>query len=162
MAGGNPTLYGYVKNTNAQIDPLGLDLGEFINTLPGWLAEEIRRMKELGIVPMLPSDPGFASMADAAGTIKYVLLGDGSLLTAPHTHQTVEISHAAIANGKPVLAAGQVEVAGGQLAVDLRPRSGHYHQGNTMAQNQLSHDRAVEAFESHGVTVAHSSACPHG
>ena len=150
LSGGMNT-QSYVHDPVGWCDPWGFIGCPFKNQLPEHLDEELAAMREAGVEPMKPSDPRFADMADEAGDIKYVLLEDGTLLTAPKMQDGIEISHAAIANGKPVLAAGEATVVNGRFGTDIAPHSGHYHFGNTGTQNAASEAAARAAFEEYGV-----------
>ena len=150
LSGGMNT-QSYVHDPVGWCDPWGFIGCPFKNQLPEHLDEELAAMREAGVEPMKPSDPRFADMADEAGDIKYVLLEDGTLLTAPKMQDGIEISHAAIANGKPALAAGEATVVNGRFGTDIAPHSGHYHFGNTGTQNAASEAAARAAFEEYGV-----------
>ncbi|TVT43940.1 hypothetical protein FNH05_22020 [Amycolatopsis rhizosphaerae] len=93
-------------------------------------------------------------LAAGDGQIKWVVTDTGELRVAPHTVNGEEISHAAIANGSNVRAAGQANVAGssdgGYFGLDIDNHSGHYfhnvdHSGDAVIQE------GVDAFERHGV-----------
>ena len=153
LAGGDRP-YGYVHNPISWVDPLGL-ANYFKNQLPDSLPSELAIAKKLGVKSMTTDDPNFGTMVNEAGTIKYVVTKDGQLLTIPHTVKGVEISHAVIADGKPVLAAGQAQVASGggmHIGMEIQPHSGHYHYGNTASQNAASLAIAKAAFEGYGIT----------
>jgi len=55
------------------------------------------------------------------------------------------------ANGRPVLAAGEATVVNGTFGTDIAPHSGHYHFGNSGAQNAASETAARSAFEQYGI-----------
>ncbi len=82
------------------------------------------------------------------GTIKFVVTESGELLISPHTVQGVEISHAVLSGGRPVLAAGQAEVAGAGgrfVGMQLTEHSGHF------MPTAESLSVAQEAFKAAGV-----------
>ena len=63
------------------------------------------------------------------GTIKFVVTQEGRLLVSPHTVNGVEISHAVLSGGRPVLAAGQAEIAGAQgayVGIGISRHSGRF------------------------------------
>ncbi|WP_437649283.1 hypothetical protein [Sorangium sp. So ce362] len=83
------------------------------------------------------------------GTIKWVVTESGELAISPHTVKGVEISHAVLSGGKPVLAAGQAEVAGvvGKfVGMRISRFSGHFRP--TAESVQVGR----EAFARHGIT----------
>jgi hypothetical protein len=58
-----------------------------------------------------------------------VVTESGELLVTPHTVAGVEISHAVLSGGRPVLAAGQAEIAGAGgrfVGMSISPHSGHF------------------------------------
>jgi hypothetical protein len=71
------------------------------------------------------------------------------------TMDGIEISHPVLTNGKPVIAAGEVEIAGSSgsyFGMDINPRSGHYHYGNTNADNDAIRAVAKQKFkEQYGI-----------
>ena len=92
--------------------------------------------------------PGFDAIVNQ-GTTKLVVTESGELLVAPHSVGGVEISHAVLAGGQPVLAAGEAEIAGagGQyVGLNISNWSGHY----MPSEESLSIARA--AFAAVGVT----------
>lgn len=119
----------------------------FANQLARLLGEELSTMGGLGVTPLSPAAPGFASFAEqAAGQINWTLSTSGELLTAPALEG---VTHAAIANGGNVLGAGTAQVAtgGGQTVVfDITAQSGHYMNGASAAQSQAAIDAGTSAF----------------
>ena len=80
----------------------------------------------------------------------FVVLLNGSLVAAPRRHHDENVSHAAIAGGSPVLAAGEfrVESRGSAIVVsELNDMSGHYQPG---PDGLLV---AQRAFETAGIAV---------
>lgn len=80
----------------------------------------------------------------------FVVLVNGALLAAPRRHHDEDISHAVLADGGPVLAAGEfdAEIIGPQLFVSsLNNLSGHYR------PTADSLTVARRAFETAGITV---------
>ncbi|XXT18784.1 hypothetical protein WME94_52015 [Sorangium sp. So ce429] len=83
------------------------------------------------------------------GTVKWVVTEAGDLLISPNTVNAGEISHAVLSGGKPVLAAGQAQVAwvGGKfLGMRISRFSGHFMP--TAESVQVGR----EAFARHGIT----------
>jgi RHS repeat-associated protein len=102
--------------------------GTYLNQLPERLAEETAEMARVGAAPIQAGTPEFEAAVNQ-GTIKWVVTESGELLITPAFVGDVEISHAALAGGKPVLAAGQADIAagGGQyVGIGITEHSGHY------------------------------------
>ncbi|HEY1137594.1 MAG TPA: polymorphic toxin-type HINT domain-containing protein [Xanthomonadaceae bacterium] len=100
----------------------------FPNQLPERLASEMAEAASAGAKPILAGSPGFADALNE-GTIKWVVTEGGGLVISPHTVNGVEISHAVLSGGRPVLAAGQADIstAGGVIfPVGISPHSGHF------------------------------------
>ena len=74
----------------------------------------------------------------------YVVIEDGSLLLG---ERIVGQGHANLAEGRDVLAAGQVQVSGGRV-VQVDNASGHYLPSGSEARKA-----ALEAFRAHGFHV---------
>lgn len=129
----------------------GLEL--FRNQVPNALAAELRAAAAVGVRPIRVDDPGFEKIANE-GTIKFVVTEGNELLIAPHSVRQTEISHAVLSQGRPVLAAGQAEIAatsGQYVGMAITPHSGHYLNGASVAQSALSESRAREAFARFGI-----------
>lgn len=66
-----------------------------------------------------------------------------------------EISHVVLSQGKPVLAAGQAEIAGskalGYFGLDISTHSGHYMNGASTELNATVMSRARDAFSAMGI-----------
>ena len=80
----------------------------------------------------------------------FVVITDGRLVAAPRRQHGENISHAVLANGGPVLAAGEfsVEFHGSEIVVSaLNDMSGHYRPG----AGGLA--IAQESFETAGIRV---------
>jgi RHS repeat-associated protein len=125
----------------------------FPNQLPGTLGEELATARRLGVRPVQPTDPGFSQVANA-GRIKWVITETGELRVIPHTVGRTEISHTVLTGGRPVLAAGEADIAvGGGRAVglDISPRSGHFLQGADAATNARVLELGREAFRRFGI-----------
>jgi len=83
-----------------------------------------------------------------SGTVKFVVTENGELFITPHTVNGVEISHAVLSNGQPVLAAGQADISafgGNFVGIGITPHSGHFQPSSRSLQV------ARDAFESHGI-----------
>ena len=100
----------------------------FANQLPGQLTQEMAAAARVGAGAVRPGTPAFERAVNA-GTIKWVVTEAGELLISPHSVGGSEISHAVIAGGRPVLAAGQAEIAGSggaYIGLSITNHSGHY------------------------------------
>jgi hypothetical protein len=104
-------------------------------------------MNGLGVTPLSPADPGFASAAEqAGGQINWTLSTNGELLTTPALDG---VTHAATAGGADVMGAGTAQVAtgGGQTVVfDVTAQSGHYMNGASAAQSEGAAAAGASAF----------------
>ncbi|MFC0400800.1 RHS repeat-associated core domain-containing protein [Paraburkholderia rhizosphaerae] len=156
MGGINP--YRYAPNTLRWADPLGLNCEELENQLPHLLEQELATAERLGVKPMVAKihDPQFEALVNS-GSIKYVVTPDGVLLVGPHSVNGVEISHAALSEGKPVVAAGQADIAGdaanGFFGLDINTHSGHYMNGASSVLNEVVANIGKEGFENAGIIV---------
>jgi len=119
----------------------------FANQLPSLLPQELSTMNGLGVTPLSPADPGFASAAEqAGGQINWTLSTNGELLTTPALDG---VTHAATAGGADVMGAGTAQVAtgGGQTVVfDVTAQSGHYMNGASAAQSEGAAAAGASAF----------------
>ncbi len=100
----------------------------FPNKMPETLADEIAIASSVGAKPLRYGDKDFEAAVNS-GTVKFVVTQSGEVLISPHTVNAVEISHAALSNGKSVLAAGQADIAasGGRFyGIGITNHSGHY------------------------------------
>lgn len=141
-----------------QIDEPALDSHQpsgFTNQQPERLNDELEVMRRNGVVPTVPGTPEFDTMISSGdGRLKWVVMADGEFRVAPHNVNEEEISHAAIAGGGKVRAAGQANVAGsseaGYFGLDIDNHSGHYfhdvpHDADAVVQD------GVAAFGRYGV-----------
>ncbi|WP_445115536.1 polymorphic toxin-type HINT domain-containing protein [Acinetobacter sp. WZC-1] len=129
----------------------------FNNLLPERLADEMADASRLGVKPMNISDNGFAGIVANDGHLKYAVTEDGNLLFIPKNVDGVEIKHAVITGGKPVLTAGEVQIAsdgkGGFIAFDLDQNSGHFLNAATKLENQVVKAVAEAAFKSNNIKI---------
>ena len=129
--------------------PTGVRSGEdsFSNQVPDRLSDELADAASVGARPMRMGDAGIEEVVNQ-GTIKFVVTESGDLLVTPHSVKGVEISHAVLSGGQPVLAAGQADIAaaGGKfLGIDISPHSGHFK------PTAESLRKAREAFAKYGI-----------
>jgi hypothetical protein len=92
------------------------------------LPEELAAAARVGAKPITFGAKGTSGIVNS-GTIKYVVTESGELIISPHTLNGVEISHAVLSGGRPVLAAGQANIAasGGKMfGIDISRHSGHF------------------------------------
>jgi len=114
---------------------LGVDLTgdvssakRFTNRLPERLTVELQRAASVGAAPIRPGTRAFADAVNQ-GTIKFVVTEAGELVITPKHVAGVEISHAVLSKGRPVLAAGEADAAifGGRSAgMSINYHSGHF------------------------------------
>lgn len=100
----------------------------FENQLPERLKAELDLAKKLGVKPLKIGEVGFDDVINE-GTIKWVVTLKGELMIIPYWFGSIEISHTFLTGGKPVLAAGEAEIAGGEgeyFMMSISNRSGHY------------------------------------
>jgi RHS repeat-associated protein len=102
--------------------------GTFPNQMAANLAEEMATAARVGAKPIPFGAKGTSTIVNS-GTIKYVVTESGELIISPHTINGVEISHAVLSGGRPVLAAGQADIvasAGKMFGIDISRHSGHF------------------------------------
>jgi RHS repeat-associated protein len=126
----SPNQHAYVANPQRAIDPLGLaELGPFPNRMGGSLSSELALAERLGVEVSVPGTPAFDEAINA-GTVKWAVLGDGSLAVMPKFVAGQEISHSVLSGGAPVLAAGEADIAGsaadGYFGLGINRHSGHF------------------------------------
>ena len=89
---------------------------------------ELELAHRLGVRPLSMDSPQFARYASEE-RVKWVITEDGHLRIVPETWSTLEIAHTVASGGRPVLAAGEAEIAihgTTYIGVRITPRSGHY------------------------------------
>jgi len=121
--------------------------------MPDNLPAELAEAERLGVRPLQPSDRGFETVANS-GRVKWAITEQGELRVIPHTVEGIEISHAVLTEGGPVLAAGEADVAViGELKVgtEITPRSGHFLQGADSGTNASVLELGRAAFRRFGI-----------
>ena len=119
----------------------------FPNLQPADLAAELAEAARLGATPLKFADEGFEAVVNS-GKIKFIVNEFGEVVIIPHTVNTIEISHAVLSRGRPVLAAGEADIAGSAgnfVGVLIDNRSGHFMP--TLESLTI----ARQAFESIGI-----------
>jgi hypothetical protein len=79
----------------------------------------------------------------------------GELRVIPESWQATEISHAVVAEGKPVRAAGDADVSVygyTRYGLEIRPHSGHYLNNAPEAISAEAEQIGRRAFERHGIS----------
>ena len=129
----------------------------YYNRYPERLPEEQAAADSAGVVPAeVPGDESDALAVEGERMI-YVVAGD-HVLVAPRYSMGQQISHAVLADGGPVQAAGEIDavtISGKTVVISLDNKSGHYRPG------RISLAVAKAAFESRGVQVAPDSLVVH-
>lgn len=124
-------------------------LDSYHNRYPGQLATEMDAARRVGFVPVEVPGPRFDALAAEGQTMVYVVVGD-RLLVSKRQVLGEHITHAVLAGGRPVQAAGEFDVEwrqDGAIVARLNNMSGHYRP----ASGSLA--VAQEAFEALGVPV---------
>ena len=124
---------GRVAKTTRAVDKVADAIGhapkgKFPNQMAASLPEELAAAARVGAKPITFGAKGTSGIVNS-GTIKYVVTESGELIISPHTLNGVEISHAVLSGGRPVLAAGQANIAasGGKMfGIDISRHSGHF------------------------------------
>lgn len=117
--------------------------------MPGLLESELRAAHRVGVVPVEVPGTAFDALATEGVTMIYVVVGSRLLVSERHS-LGAHLTHAVLAGGKPVQAAGELRVGwqqGTMVVTALNNASGHYQP----AAESLAVAR--EAFESRGVPV---------
>jgi hypothetical protein len=127
----------------------------FENQLPDRLAAELDRAAELGVEPIRPGTSEFdAILAEGTGKVKWVVPEDEDLSVIVHEINGEEIPHTVASGGRPVLGAGEADVAGdlnGYFGLEISPHSGHYLNGASAAESARSLQIGRRAFERLGI-----------
>lgn len=131
----------------------GASAQTFTNNYPHALPRELEDARNVGfqrITPQNTTDATFQRTVND-GTIKWVVDQDGVLHISPKTVHGQEISHAALAGGRPVLAAGEANISargGAVIGLELSNYSGHYR------PTAASIDIGTQAFGRLGIVFA--------
>lgn len=123
---------------------------EYDNHLPARLSQERAAAHRAGVVPAEIPSAAFDALAATGVRMVFVVVGGDRLFAAPREQGGEHISHAVLADGGTVLAAGEFEIGfdgGAMLVSELNNMSGHYRP----AKSALTLARA--AFESAGIGV---------
>ncbi len=101
---------------------------EFENRMPERLARELATAERLGVPVTTPGTPAFDS-AISAGTVKWAVLREGTLVVQPKDFGGQEIAHSVLSRGAPVRAAGEADIAGtspNYFGLEINNHSGHF------------------------------------
>lgn len=126
----------------------------FENQLPEQLASELEVAQRLGVRPVSVDSAEFARYASGE-RIKWVVTEDGRLSVIPHRWSEVEIAHTVASGGRPVLAAGEAEIAvqgSTRFGIRLTPHSGHYLYGASRVVSDMALEIGRQAFARFGIT----------
>jgi len=121
----------------------------YYNRLPEQFQRELETARRVGVRAVEVPSEEFNSLAADGAPMIYVVVG-GRLLVSKRRADNEHISHAVLANGGPVHAAGEfkIKVDNSALAVSaLDNMSGHYR------PDEASLEVARTAFESAGVRI---------
>ena len=121
----------------------------YYNQLPGRLHRELETARRVGVRAVEIPSKGFDSSAIEGARMIYVAV-DGHLIASKRQVDGEHISHAVLANGGPVQAAGEFEIEtehGAPVVSVLNNMSGHYRPATA------SLEVARRAFESAGIPV---------
>ncbi len=124
----------------------------FENQLPERLKDELNLAKKLGVKPLKIGESGFDNLINE-GTIKWAVTTDGELVIIPYIVGNIEINHTVLTDGKPVLTAGEAEIAGGEgqyFMISISNRSGHYQ------PSVDSLNVGIEAFKVRGIDTTNT------
>jgi hypothetical protein len=126
----------------------------FENQVPEQLSSELATAQRLGVRPVSPSHPDFLRYANGE-RLKWIVTPEGELLIVPHTWRGTEIMHSAASGGRPVLAAGEAEIAvhgSTRLGIHITSHSGHYLNGASRAVSDRTLEIGRQAFARFGIT----------
>ncbi len=139
-------------NSENSADLAGLQQ-PLVNQQPESLEQELEDAEGLGVRPIQPAGQEFARIANE-GPIKWAITESGGLQVVPQFVEGVEISHAVISGGAPVIAAGEASVAvAGNTAIGLTISgwSGHFMFGATVAETAAVVALGRAAFAAFGI-----------
>ncbi|MCE9668374.1 hypothetical protein LY474_11175 [Myxococcus stipitatus] len=123
------------------------------NQLPERLERELEIARKLGVQPATVDSPDFARYAQTE-RIKWVVTEEGQLKIVPHTWQSVEITHAVASGGRPVLAAGEAELAvhgSTRFGIRITSHSDHYLKGASKGVSEMVVRIGRQAFSQFGI-----------
>ncbi len=124
------------------------------NQLPERLPAELELARKLGVRPASVDSPQFARYASEE-RVKWVITEEGHLRIVPEKWNTLEIAHTVASGGRPVLAAGEAELAihgTTFFGVRITPRSGHYMNRAPKAVSDKVLTLGRQAFARYGIT----------
>ncbi|WP_245641254.1 hypothetical protein [Streptomyces megasporus] len=116
--------------------------------MPEDLAQELADAERLGVKPLRVGDDGFDAAVNS-GTVKWAVDEQGNLFVIPKYVDGVELKHPVLTGGRPVLAAGEAEIAGSRgsyFGMDINYNSGHYK------PSMESLETGRKAFERAGIS----------
>ncbi len=101
----------------------------FVNQLSEFLQEELATARKFKIKPIsIVNTKDFDAIINE-GTVKWAITTEGELVFIPKNVGTYELKHSVLTSGKPVVAAGEAEIAGtaGEYYVlEINNQSGHF------------------------------------
>jgi hypothetical protein len=119
----------------------------FPNQKPDDLEDEKEAADGVGAKPVKVTDDSVKTMVNE-GKIKFVVKKNGDLIVCQHTINTVEISHAVLADGEDVLTAGEADISHGDgkfVGISIDNNSGHYK------PSEESLEIAIKKFKDAGI-----------
>lgn len=125
----------------------------FENQKPQLLSAELDAARRVGVRPASVTDPEFLRYVNE-GRIKWVVTPEGKLQVVPHTWRRTEISHAVASGGRPVLAAGEADIAvhaASRIGMEITPQSGHFLYGVSEAMSARVLEIGRQAFARAGI-----------
>ena len=121
------------------------------------LSEELQAAWTVGARPIVVPSDAFLNLAATGERLVYAVVDDVLLVSGLFV-QHHRITHAVLAAGRPVSAAGEVELLaepGFMVVMELNNRSGHYQ------PDRQSLEVAKAAFEARGFRVPDESIRPY-
>ncbi|NTX60648.1 hypothetical protein HUA74_08245 [Myxococcus sp. CA051A] len=136
-----------------QVDDNPVPATLFENQKPHLLPAELETARKLGVRPVNVTDTDFLRYV-TEGRIKWVVTQEGTLQIVPHTWRRTEISHAVASGGRPVLAAGEADIAVHgvtRIGIEITPQSGHFLYGTSEAVSARALEIGRRAFSQTGI-----------
>ncbi|MGK5500757.1 hypothetical protein [Streptomyces sp. URMC 125] len=96
--------------------------------MPENLAQELADAERVGVKPLKVGDEGFDAAVNS-GTVKWAVDEQGNLFVIPKYAEGIELKHPVLTGGRPVLTAGEAEIAGSRgsyFGMEINNQSGHY------------------------------------